>query len=85
MKNMNVIQLLSRIIDMMTEVKKETNIFRYDNLFIPFLHVQLLIIVVYIYLLTLSDMDTVEVILHILRSLSTQYMFMLAELNSTLY
>ena len=85
MKNMNFVQLLSRIIDMMTEIKKEANIFRYDNLFIPFLHVQLLIIVVYIYLLTLSDMDTVEVILHILRSLSTKYMFMLAKLNSILY
>jgi len=68
MNNMNVVQLLSRIIDMTTEVKKGANMFRHGNLFILFLHVQLLIIVVHIYSLMLSNMDTVKEILHILRS-----------------
>ena len=68
MNYMNVIQLLSRIIDMIMEVKKEANIYRYGDLFILFLCVQLLIIVVHIYPLTLSDMDTVEMIPHILGS-----------------
>jgi len=68
MNNMNVVQLLSRIINMTTEVKKGANMFRYGNLFILFLHVQLLIIVVHIYSLMLSNMDTVKEILHILRS-----------------
>ena len=68
MNYMNVIQLLSRIVDMTIEVKKRANMFRYGDLFILFLCVQLLIIVVYIYPLMLSDMDTVETIPHILRS-----------------
>jgi len=68
MNNMNVVQLLSRIIDITTEVKKGANMFRHGNLFILFLHVQLLIIVVHIYSLMLSNMDTVKEILHILRS-----------------
>ena len=69
MNYMNVTQLLSRIVDIMTEVKKGANMFKHGNLFIPFLHVQLLIIiVVHIYSLTLSDMDTVEAIPHILGS-----------------
>jgi len=68
MNYMNVIQLLSRIVNMMMEVKKEANMFKYSNLFIPFLYVQLLIIVVYIYSLMLSDMDTMETIPHILGS-----------------
>ena len=68
MNYMNVIQLLSRIIDTMTEVKKKANMFRHGNLFIPFLCVQLLIIVVHIYHLMLSDMGTVETIPHILES-----------------
>ena len=68
MNYMNVIQLLSRIVNMMMEVKKKANMFRYSNLFIPFLYVQLLIIVVYIYSLMLSDMDTMETIPHILGS-----------------
>jgi len=68
MNYINVIQLLFIIVDMMMEMKKEANIFKHDNLFIPFLHVQLLIIVVHIYLLILSDMDTVEAIPYILRS-----------------
>jgi len=68
MNYMNIIQLLSRIVNIMMEVKKKANMFRYSNLFIPFLYVQLLIIVVYIYSLMLSDMDTMETILHILGS-----------------
>ena len=68
MNYMNVIQLLSRIVNMMMEIKKKANMFRYGNLFIPFLYVQLLIIVVYIYSLMLSDIDTMETIPHILGS-----------------
>jgi len=68
MNYMNVIQLLFRIIDTTTEVKKEANMFRHGDLFVPFPCVQLLIIVVHIYPLTLSDMDTVEMIPHILGS-----------------
>ena len=68
MNYMNVIQLLFRIIDTTTEVKKEANMFRHGDLFIPFLCVQLLIIVVHIYFLTLSDINTVKMIPHILES-----------------
>lgn len=80
-----IIQLLARIVDTMTEMEKRTYIFRYGNLFILFLCVQLLIVIVDIDLLMLSDVDTVEVISHILRSQSTDYMFMLAELDSISY
>jgi len=41
MKNMNVVQLLSRIIDIMMKIKKEANMFKHSNLFIPFLDVHL--------------------------------------------
>ena len=82
MNYMNVIQLLFKIIDTMIEVKKGANIFRHNNLFILFLCAQLLIIVVHIYPLMLSDIDTVEMISHILESQSTSYMFTLAKLNS---
>lgn len=81
----NVIQLLARIVDTMTEVEKRTYIFRHGSLFILFLCVQLLIVIVDIDLLMLSDVDTVEVISHILRSQSTDNMFMLAELDSNSY
>jgi len=67
MKYINVIQLLSKIIDTIIEIKKEANMFRHGNLFIPFLCVQLLIIV-YTYLLMLSDMNTIEAIPYILES-----------------
>jgi len=69
----------------MTEVEKRTYIFRHGSLFILFLCVQLLIVIVDIDLLMLSDVDTVEVISHILRSQSTDNMFMLAELDSNSY
>ena len=68
MNYMNVIQLLSRIVNITIKMKKGANIFRHSNLFILFFHVQLLIIIVHIYPLTLSDIDVVETILHILRS-----------------
>ena len=50
------------------KMKKGANIFKYGNLFILFLYIQLLIIVVHIYPLMLSDIDTIKMISHILRS-----------------
>jgi len=68
MNYINIIQLLSRIVDIMMEVKKGANMFIHGNLFILFYHVQLLIIVAHIYSLMLSDIDIVEAIPHFLGS-----------------
>jgi len=65
MNYINVIQLLFRIVD---NDRGEEKMLRHSDLFILFLCVQLLIIVVHIYSLMLSDMDTVEMIPHILGS-----------------
>ena len=62
-----------------------TYMVRHRCLLVPFLHVQFLIMVMYIYSLALSDMDTVKTIPQILGKWSIHNMFTLSEFNSISY
>lgn len=60
MNDVNVIQLLTRFSDAMTEVEKWTNMIRYSNPLIPFFGIQFLVVVMDINTLTLGNVDNMK-------------------------
>jgi len=47
MDNINVIQLLTRFSNMITEIKEETNIVKHSSLLVLFLSIQFLVVVIF--------------------------------------
>ena len=62
MNQINIFEFLTSLNDMMVKIQKGPNIVQYSGIFIPFLYVELLVIVVNIDALVLDDVDIVKII-----------------------
>lgn len=83
MDNMSILDFLASFDNSMTETEGGPDVIRHRCTFIPFLCIEILIIIMDIDILMLSDMNLAKMIPHLFQCLDTCNMLPLPELDSS--